>query len=299
MIFNKSLKTQIINPKTTSKLMSKPLLTIGLPVYNGENTIPKLIDSLVFQTFRDFTLVISDNASTDSTQKICENFVKKDPRIKYIKQQKNIGLIKNWNFILEDATTKYFMWVEADDYYHPDFIKKNIQILESNENFVGSTDNIIFFDGDTSPQAIHSIGSYEQKAIAYLKFNKGGGIFAIYRTKELQRSIVYVEHAAWDLQLMLNILKFGDLNVINENLHYRSSKGISSKSNIAYEYSIGLSIPKIIFPYLTTTIFCLREFGIMFFFKNFSVFLRLNGNGAILRTKDFFKLCKYNIWNKK
>ena len=88
--------------------LSESLLTIGMGVFNGEKTISKSIDSLLKQTFDDFKLIISDNASTDSTQKICEEYAKKDNRIQYVKQKKNLGLLKNWNFLLENATTKYF-----------------------------------------------------------------------------------------------------------------------------------------------------------------------------------------------
>ena len=82
--------------------LSESLLTIGVPVFNGEKTISRCIDSLLNQTFDDFKLIISDNASTDSTRKICEDYAKKDSRIRYIKQKKNIGLVPNWNFILNN-----------------------------------------------------------------------------------------------------------------------------------------------------------------------------------------------------
>jgi glycosyltransferase involved in cell wall biosynthesis len=283
-----------------SEISSTPLVTIGIPVFNGEQTISKLINSIQNQTFKNFLLIISDNASTDSTQKICQDFANNDSRIKYVRQKQNQGMIKNWNFVLELANTKYFAWIEADDYYHSEFLEKNINILESNENFVGSIGNTVYFDfPDKTPQAIHSIGSYEKKVKAYLKFNRGAGIFAVYRTKLYQKSTVYREFASWDLQIVLNVLKFGDLNVIDEEQHYRSIHGISSKSNILYEYRAGISLFNIIFPYSTTTFFCIKTLGLKFFFKNFVIFLRLNGNGAYLRTKDFIKLCKNAVFNRK
>lgn len=283
-----------------SKQSLSPLLTIGLPVYNGEKTIKKILESILAQTFQDFILIISDNASTDLTEKICEEYSKKDSRIQYIKQKKNIGLLNNWNFLLKNATTKYFMWIEADDYYDHDFIKKNIQILESNEKFVGSISNSVYYDAlDKSPQSIQTTGSYGKKAISYLKFNRGTGIFAIYRTKQFQKSMICGEYGAWDLQIMLKVLKYGDLNVLNKVLHFKSARGISSKSDITYMRKNGISFSKIIFPYWPVTIFCIRQFGIKFFFKNFLLFLRLNGNGSFFMTKDFLKLCKNSLWKKK
>ena len=124
--------------------LSESLLTIGVPVFNGEKTISKCIDTLRKHTVDDFKLIISDNASTDSTQKICEDYTKKDSRIRYIKQKKNIGLVPNWNFILKESTTKYFMYAAADDTWAPQFVKKNLDVLESDENIVGSIGKVTF-----------------------------------------------------------------------------------------------------------------------------------------------------------
>ena len=70
-----------------SEISSTPLVTIGIPVFNGEQTISKLINSIQNQTFKNFLLIISDNASTDSTQKICQDFANNDSRIKYVRQK--------------------------------------------------------------------------------------------------------------------------------------------------------------------------------------------------------------------
>ena len=78
-------------------------LSIGMPVYNGELFIERAIESILAQTFTDFELIISDNASTDSTQEICQNFSKKDDRIRIFKQEKNIGVHRNFYFLLSQA----------------------------------------------------------------------------------------------------------------------------------------------------------------------------------------------------
>ena len=74
-----------------------------MPVYNGELFIKKAIESILAQTFTDFELIISDNLSTDSTQEICQNFLKKDNRIRIFKQKENIGVHRNFNFLLSQA----------------------------------------------------------------------------------------------------------------------------------------------------------------------------------------------------
>ena len=73
-------------------------LTIGIPIYNGEKNLREKINSILNQDFDDFELIISDNGSTDSTKKICGEFITKDKRIKFFSHEKNLGA--NWNLIL-------------------------------------------------------------------------------------------------------------------------------------------------------------------------------------------------------
>ena len=284
--------------------LSESLLTIGVPVFNGEKTISRCIDSLRKQTFDDFKLIISDNASTDSTQKICEDYTKKDSRIHYIKQKKNIGLVSNWNSILKESTTKYFMYAAADDIWDPQFVKKNLDVLESDENIVGSIGKVTFDLDFKNKQNIenHSIhrdlvlnmsGTYEDRIKSCLKLNQATPLYAIYRTVALQKCMpTYNDDPAYDLEELLKILEFGNLNVVNEFLMHRSPQGNSSKSLILKSLNNKTKIYKIIFPYLPATLFCLKKLGITFFLKNLFLFLRLNANGSYITTLDFLKLIK-------
>ena len=288
--------------------LSESLLTIGVPVFNGEKTISRCIDSLLKQTFDDFKLIISDNASTDSTQKICEDYTKKDSRIHYIKQKKNIGLVSNWNSILKESTTKYFMYAAADDIWDPQFVKKNLDVLESDENIVGSIGKVTF-DLDFSKQNQHyssyvsqndlhrdlvlsMSGTYEDRIKTCLKLNQATPLYAIYRTDALQKCMPDWDDPAYDLEELLKILEFGNLNVINEFLMYRSPHGVTSKSVILHHLYNKTKISRIIFPYFSVTLFCLKKLGITFFLKNLFLFLRLNANGSYLTTLDFLKLIK-------
>ena len=97
-----------------SKFPSDVKLSIGLPVFNGEKFLQKCLDSLLEQTFENFEIIISDNASTDTTQNICQKYSEKDKRIRYIRQEKNIGLLPNFNFVLEQSNNKFFMWIGVD-----------------------------------------------------------------------------------------------------------------------------------------------------------------------------------------
>lgn len=105
---------------------------IGMPVFNGEKFIYRAIESITLQTYQDWELLISDNYSTDRTQEICEDFLKKDKRIKYIRQEKNIGVDRNFTFLFNKADSQYFMWAAADDVWYPQFIELLLARLENN-----------------------------------------------------------------------------------------------------------------------------------------------------------------------
>ena len=92
-----------------------PSVSIGMPVYNGETYIREALDSLLQQTFTDFELIISDNASTDGTGVICKEYAFGDSRIRYIRQATNLGAVGNFEFVLNEARGEYFMWAAHDD----------------------------------------------------------------------------------------------------------------------------------------------------------------------------------------
>src|SRR5688572_10868700 len=98
-----------------------PRVSIGLPVYNGENYLAEAIDSILAQTFEDFELIISDNASTDRTQEICEAYAAKDGRIRYYRSEVNKGSAWNFNRVFELARGEYFKWAAHDDYIAPEY----------------------------------------------------------------------------------------------------------------------------------------------------------------------------------
>src|SRR5215467_6020398 len=96
-----------------------PKVSIGLPVYNGENYVANAIMRLLAQTFHDFELVISDNASADRTREICLSFAQQDKRIRYHRNETNIGLAANHNRTFELSTGQYFKWAAHDDDFPP------------------------------------------------------------------------------------------------------------------------------------------------------------------------------------
>jgi glycosyltransferase involved in cell wall biosynthesis len=113
-----------------------PRLSIGLPVYNGANYLAESLDALLGQTFEDYELIISDNASTDDTADICHRFMQQDSRISYYRQPRNVGLAPNHNFCVEKARAPLFKWASNDDLYARDLLKCCVEALDVNPQVV-------------------------------------------------------------------------------------------------------------------------------------------------------------------
>jgi glycosyltransferase involved in cell wall biosynthesis len=107
-----------------------PRVSLGLAVYNGEDFIREAIDSALAQTFQDFELIISDNASTDKTQEICLEYAAKDQRIRYVRNDRNMGAAWNLNRVFELSTGEYFKLVAHDDVIAPTYLAKCVEVLD-------------------------------------------------------------------------------------------------------------------------------------------------------------------------
>src|SRR5215204_2400285 len=115
----------------TSKAASTRL-TIGLPVYNGDACLADAIESAIAQTFTDWQMIICDNASTDRTGDICREFATRDSRIRYVRNDENIGLTRNFNKAFELSNSEYFKWLAHDDICLPTFFERCIEALDAN-----------------------------------------------------------------------------------------------------------------------------------------------------------------------
>ena len=123
-----------------------PRVTIGVPVFNGESFLAETLDSLLNQTFSDFEIVISDNASTDQTEQICREYAARDPRIRYYRSDLNRGAALNHNRVFELATGEYFKWNSADDICAPEFLARCVAALDGDPTAVMAVSEAVEID---------------------------------------------------------------------------------------------------------------------------------------------------------
>ena len=109
----------------------KPLVSLGLPVFNGENYLREAIESVLAQDYSNWELLIFDNASEDATEAIAREFAESDERIHYFRQAENLGAVPNFNQTFEASSGQYFKWFAHDDRLRSDYLSRCIEVLET------------------------------------------------------------------------------------------------------------------------------------------------------------------------
>lgn len=126
----------------------RPSITIALPVYNGAETLAPVIESVLGQTFPDLELLLSDNASTDGTEEVCQHYARADSRVVYHRHAENIGLLNNFRSAAERAKGRYVRWIGDDDSLEPDYASRILEVFAEDERRVLVTSQIVYIDAD-------------------------------------------------------------------------------------------------------------------------------------------------------
>lgn len=135
-----------------------PRLSIGLPVYNGGRFLLRTLNCLLTQTYDDFELIICDNASTDTTQQICRHAAKHDARVRYVRAERNLGAIANFNRTVELGRAPLFKWAAHDDCYAASYLEECMEILDRDPEVVLAHTATVFID-DAGREFMHDPAS--------------------------------------------------------------------------------------------------------------------------------------------
>jgi glycosyltransferase involved in cell wall biosynthesis len=212
--------------------MKRPRVSIGLPVYNGAETVGRAIKSLLAQRMGDFELFVSDNASTDRTGSIVKALATSDSRVLYIRQPTNMGAMANFKFVLDQASSDYFMWAAADDSWDPEFIEANLFYLERHPEYVASISRVRI--GDLDPDKFRTQGTFplngnvRENLLAYvLNPDANSRFYAIHRIHALRSAWQDDLFWACDWALVCRILHFGKYHEEPRVLMWRDHGGAS------------------------------------------------------------------------
>lgn len=246
----------------SSKTINTPRITIGLPVYNVENHIKNTLESILSQTFEDFELIISDNASCDQTEQICRDYAQSDGRIRYIRNQSNVGAATNYNNVFHLARGEYFKWAAGDDMLKPDYLRRCAEVLDNDASVVIAYPRTTFIDNDGNPiEGIPDPGwdLQSDNVVARLQYVISAGhwcnvVFGLIRYSVLNATRLIAAFPGQDYGLLAELSLKGKFYEVPEYLFLRRIHARASSQNTDLQWQIDFLDPakkdKVIFPYM-------------------------------------------------
>lgn len=206
---------------------NNPLVTIGLPVYNGQRYLEQAIDSILNQTYDNFELIISDNASVDGTFEICETLARKDERIRLFRNDRNLGAAPNYNRVYHLASGKYFKWACYDDLLAPEFLAKCVDILERMPDVVLCFPKSNIIDENGKYLGVHDFKKNMDSPEAVDRFRNAVlfsdpffQLFGLMRPEILGQTGLHGAYPSADNVLIAELALHGKLHVIPEPLFF-------------------------------------------------------------------------------
>jgi len=212
--------------------MDAPTISVGLPVYNSERSLRRAIESLRSQTYERLEIVICDNASTDGTEVICREYAARDPRVKYFRNERNIGSIRNFRRVMELSRGEYFTWTAADDERPAGALEECVKALEHCPEAVmvhgpieaqlPAPPAVVVVPNEmdlSSPRADERVTTFTRR----LEHN--GILFGVYRRAALATSVLG-NHFGHDYLFCLKVCLLGPIAYIRSPLiryHQRSN----------------------------------------------------------------------------
>lgn len=225
----------------------RPRVSIGLPVYNGENYLSEALESILKQTFTDFELIISDNASTDRTQEICERYAAQDERITYTRMEKNVGAAKNYNILINHARGDYFKWAAHDDLLDPVFLERCIEVLDQDSEVVLTYPQTVLLDINGKAYGEYADGLNLNSPKPHERFQKFfnnpgmcHAVFGLIRFDILKKTALIGNYPRSDRNLLGELSLYGKFFEISESLFHRRTHPENSTKVYVTEYELSI-----------------------------------------------------------
>jgi len=207
----------------------RPLVSVGLPVYNGENYLEQALRSIVEQDLDDWELVICDNASTDRTEQICRDVASSDPRVVYHRQEHNIGAARNYNDCFRRSRGRYFTWLAHDDMRAPQFLRRCVEgFEEADGSAVLVYPRADFIDEEGVSRAHDTYGvecrasePWTRLGVAVRDTGPVNPVFGLARASALEQTRLIGSFVASDRVLLAELALLGEIHEIPDVLSFR------------------------------------------------------------------------------
>jgi glycosyltransferase involved in cell wall biosynthesis len=202
-----------------------PKISIGLPVHNGRHHVAEAIESILGQTYRNFELIICDNASTDDTAAICQRYAAGDPRIRYHREPVNIGASANFNRSFQLSDGSYFKWAAHDDVLEPTYLEKCVALLEQHPDAVLCQSLVRIIDDEHRPLANYDHSAFgtdspcrSKRFGARLRPRDCQELFGVIRSAVLRDTVLIDDHLGGDRTLLVELTLMGRFLLVPEFL---------------------------------------------------------------------------------
>lgn len=230
-----------------------PKVSVGLPVYNGQRYLAKTLDSLLNQTFDDFEIIISDNASTDDTNAICRDYAARDSRIRYYRNETNIGAMRNHNLTFQRSSGIYFRWNGNDDICQPQYLERCVTVLDndpsvvlshSRTRLIGEDDTDLIYDQSsglfTDKEGLVRIEKpdriFAESSDAFTRFRDAlvsittcHHILGLMRSDVLRRTNLFGSYYRADRALLIEVSLYGRFQEVPEELFLKREHRLNSR----------------------------------------------------------------------
>ena len=221
---------------------NRPRVSVGVPVRNGERFLAETLDSLLAQTYTDFELIISDNASTDGTEEICRAYAARDRRVQYRRSPQDVGVAGNYNRLFKQAQGEYFKWAAADDIHEPEYLERCLSVLEKDPEVVLAYGKARFIDEaggpltDTDPGFdLRSDAARERLRYVIYADHWVNAIFGLIRKESLGKTPLLPNYPGADYTLLGELAVAGKFFEVPELLLRRRLHPEASSQNIGDE----------------------------------------------------------------
>jgi len=205
-------------------------VSIGLPVYNGEDFLEASIQSILAQSYKDLELVISDNASQDRTPSICERFCRRDARVRYYRADTNRGASWNYNRVFQLSSGPLFKWQAHDDVCLPSFLSRCVETFDrapSTVVLVYPRAEVIDFDSKPDrrfqPESLETRDPVPHRRLAAVlrNLNMACPVFGVMRSSALRKTRLIDQFVASDYVLLAELAMLGEIWEVPETLFQR------------------------------------------------------------------------------
>lgn len=251
-------------PDRAGQATGEPLVTIGCAVYNGEATLERALTPLIEQDYGNIEILIADDCSTDSTLTIAEEFARRDPRIRIIRNHENVGLTRNFNRLFAEARGKYFLWADQDDIRDRSFVRKTATVLERRPDavlchsytagFIGTPDRVVVI---ATLDGVHDVRPLLRRYWAFLRAYSDTTVYGLLRSDALRTTRLWRDDLGAANALLFELLLRGCFLQVPEVLYQYSGRGPRNRPTPAQEYARqnkGKGMPRWYLPFVVLAV---------------------------------------------